>query len=185
MARAGVIWLTGIPASGKTTIARGLLGEFRARGIQAEILDGDEVRRTISKGLSFSKADRDANVLRLAEMARLLARNGVWTLVAAVSPYREARKAARDLIEQEGLLFVEVHVRCSLAVAESRDPKGLYAKARRGEIADLTGLSAPYEEPEAPEASIDTERAGPEEAVRAVLAAAGFRAANPGAGGAL
>lgn len=148
------IWLTGLSGSGKSTLANLLAAHIRARGFRVEVLDGDEVRTSLSKGLGFSKEDRETHLLRIAYVARLLARNGVVVIVAAISPYAETRRRVREGIGR----FVEVHVDCSLAELTRRDPKGLYRRAFRGEVAEFTGISAPYERPEHPEVRVDTER---------------------------
>ncbi|HWP30082.1 MAG TPA: sulfate adenylyltransferase [Chloroflexota bacterium] len=167
------IWLTGLSGAGKSTLARGLAAALRERGRRVEVLDGDEVREHLSKGLGFSKQDRDTNIRRIAYVARLLTRNGVVTIVAAISPYREVRDEARQQIGA----FVEVYVRCSLEELVRRDVKGLYARALRGEIPQFTGVSDPYEEPLAPEVVVHTDRERPEESVARILAyleAAGY-----------
>jgi adenylyl-sulfate kinase len=133
-----------------------------------ELLDGDALRATLSRGLGFSQADRDEHVRRIGFVAELLQRNGICCVVAAISPYRATRDEMRRLLGQ----FVEVHVRCSLQELERRDPKGLYARARAGEISDLTGLGAPYEEPLSPELVVDTELEYVEEATRRIVAKA-------------
>jgi sulfate adenylyltransferase subunit 2 len=160
------LWLTGLSGAGKSTIARGLAAALRARGRRAEVLDGDAVREHLSQGLGFSRADRDTNVRRIVFVADLLARNGVVPIVAAISPYREARDAARAQIGA----FVEVYVRCALDTVVQRDVKGLYARAVRGEIAQFTGVSDPYEEPLVPEVVVDTDREAVDESVARILA---------------
>jgi adenylylsulfate kinase len=147
-----VIWLTGLPGAGKSTLAQALAPRLRANGRRVEILDGDAVRAHLSKGLGFSREDRDTNIARIAFVAHLLARNGVAVLVAAISPFRRARDEARALIGD----FVEVHVAPPLEECIRRDVKGLYAKAMAGEIRAFTGIGDPYEEPVSPELRIDT-----------------------------
>ncbi|HLY22943.1 MAG TPA: adenylyl-sulfate kinase [bacterium] len=165
------IWLTGIPASGKTTLA-GLLAErLRRAGARVEILDGDEIRKGLSRDLGFSKADREEHNRRVIFVAKLLARNGVVTIIPLISPYRAVRAEARREIPA----FVEVWVRCSLSEAIRRDPKGLYRKALAGEITDLTGLQDTYEAPEAPDLIVDTDQISPEEAATRILDAAAER----------
>ncbi len=159
------LWLTGIPSSGKTTVARGIAATLRARGRLVEVLDGDEVRRVLSPDLGYSAADRDLHVHRLGYLCQLLVRNGVVAIGAAVSPYRRARDANRERIGR----FVEVFLRCPVAVAIARDPKGHYRRALAGEIAHFTGVSDPYEEPLAPEIVLDTDRHGAEECVSEVV----------------
>ncbi|MBW4455969.1 MAG: adenylyl-sulfate kinase [Nostoc indistinguendum CM1-VF10] len=138
-----VLWLTGLSGAGKTTIAKGLEHELRERGCLVEVLDGDVIRTNLSKGLGFSKEDREINIRRIGFVANLLSRNGVVAIVAAISPYRTARKELRQTIEN----FIEVYVNASLQVCEERDVKGLYARARAGEIKAFTGIDDLYEEP--------------------------------------
>jgi adenylylsulfate kinase len=147
-----VIWFTGLPGAGKSTLAQALAPRLRAQGRRVEILDGDAVRTQLSKGLGFSREDRDTNIARIAFVAHLLARNGVVVLVAAISPFRKARDEARALIGD----FVEVHVAPPLEVCIRRDVKGLYTKAMAGEVRAFTGISDPYEEPLSPELRVDT-----------------------------
>jgi adenylyl-sulfate kinase len=147
-----VLWFTGLSGAGKSTLANALAPKLRRYGKRVELLDGDVVRTHLSKGLGFSRADRDANVARIAFVAHLLARNGVTVIVAAISPFREARDNARALIGD----FVEVHVAPPLEECVKRDVKGLYKKAMAGEIAQFTGISDPYEEPLSPEIRLDT-----------------------------
>ncbi len=146
------VWFTGLPCSGKSTLARALEQRLRSIERQVEVLDGDEVRTRLTKGLGFSKADRDENIRRIAYVARLLTRVQAVAIVAAVSPYREIREEARAEIGH----FVEVYVKCSLDECIRRDVKGLYAKALRGEIPNFTGVSDPYEPPIRPEVTVDT-----------------------------
>jgi 3',5'-nucleoside bisphosphate phosphatase len=161
------IWLTGLSGSGKSTIGRLAAGELRDLGHRVEMLDGDDVRQNLCAGLGFSREDRDVNVRRIAWVADLLTRNGVVTFVAAVSPYRGARDEARARM---GERFLEVHVRASVEECERRDVKGLYSKARAGEIAAFTGVSDPYEEPQAPELLLDTEQETPAESAARLIA---------------
>jgi adenylylsulfate kinase len=148
-----VLWLTGLSGAGKSTLADALAPRFRGGGKKVEVLDGDVVRTHLSKGLGFSREDRDLNVARIAFVAHLLARNGVVVIVAAVSPFRGARDEARKVI---GANFVEVHVAPPLEECIKRDVKGLYKKAIAGEIAQFTGVSDPYEAPLDPEVKVDT-----------------------------
>lgn len=152
------MWFTGLPASGKTTIARGVAERLRCDGYRVEVLDGDWVRRTINPDAGFTKEERKRHLVRVAWIARLLARNGVVVLCSFVSPYRDVRSEVRRIIEEEGIPFIEVYVKCSLEECIRRDPKGLYRKALRGEIPYFTGVSDPYEEPLKPEIVIDTEK---------------------------
>jgi adenylyl-sulfate kinase len=162
------VWLTGLSGAGKSTIAGRLAKALQDRGVsRLEILDGDEVRRTLSAGAGFSREDRDAHIRRIAHVCRLLARHDVATIVAAISPYRETRAFARDLIDN----FVEVFVDAPLGVLEQRDPKGLYRKVRQGQIPQFTGVSDPYEPPEAPEVVCRTDREEVDESVAKILAA--------------
>jgi adenylyl-sulfate kinase len=164
------VWMTGLPASGKSTVAAAVEARLLADGRSAYVLDGDNLRHGLNGDLGFSAADRAENVRRTAEVAALLADAGVVVLVALVSPYRADRAAARAVHERRALPFVEVHVATSLEECERRDPKGLYARARAGELAHLTGVDDPYEPPDAPEVVV----AGTEaldEAVERVLAA--------------
>lgn len=162
------LWMTGLSGSGKSTITEVLIDEFEEREIPLEVLDGDIVRENLSKGLGFSKEDRDTNINRIAFVADLLSRNGVPVITAAISPYRETRDAARKLHEGKGA-FVEVFVATSLEDCEARDVKGLYAKARSGEIPEFTGVSDPYEEPENPEVRVETAGKSPEDSARVIL----------------
>ena len=162
------LWMTGLSGSGKSTITEVLIDEFDERGLPLEVLDGDVVREHLSKGLGFSKEDRDTNIGRIAFVADLLSRNGVPVITAAISPYRATRLAARQLHEGHGE-FVEVFVATSLEDCEDRDTKGLYAKARSGEIKEFTGISDPYEEPERPEIRVETHDKTPEESAAQIL----------------
>ncbi len=160
------VWFTGLSGSGKSTIAEMLYHEFQARGMKTEILDGDVVRQNLSKGLGFSKEDRDINIMRIGFVANLLTRNGVATICCPISPYKETRDANRELIGD----FVEVYVHATVEeIAENRDPKGLYKKALAGEITGFTGVDDPYEIPENPELVVDTMTESPEESLQKVL----------------
>ncbi len=161
------LWFTGLSGSGKSTITTHLVKELRKRGSKLEVLDGDVVRENLSKGLGFSKEDRDTNIRRIAFVANLLSRNGVPVITAAISPYREIRDEARQMM---GDRFVEAYVKASVETCEERDVKGLYAKARAGEIKEFTGVSSPYEEPEAAELVVETDLVSVEDAVEAILA---------------
>jgi len=160
-----VIWFTGLPSAGKSTLARLVEQEICRRGLGVEVLDGDEVRQRLNRGLGFSKEDRDENIRRIAFVAKLLARNGVAAITAAISPYREIRDEARREIGR----FVEVYVKCPLEICIERDVKGLYRRALAGEIPNFTGVSDPYEEPLDPELVIETDRGTPEAGVRSIL----------------
>ena len=152
MAEGFTVWLTGLSGAGKSTLAEQLTPQLRERGVLVEVLDGDEVRTNLSKGLGFSREDRDTNIRRIGYVAKLLSRNGVGVITAAISPYREVRDEVRAMIPN----FVEVYVGCPLDELVRRDVKGLYAKALRGEIANFTGVSDPYEEPLTPEVAVDS-----------------------------
>src|SRR5436189_2449684 len=160
------LWFTGLSGSGKTTLTNLLVKELRARGSKLEVLDGDIVRENLSKGLGFSKEDRDTNIRRIAFVANLLSRNGVPVITAAISPYREIRDEARQMM---GDRFIETYVKASVEACEERDVKGLYAKARSGEIKEFTGVSDPYEPPENPEIVLETEHQSPEESARMII----------------
>lgn len=153
--------MTGLPASGKSTLASLLRDRLVGEGRLVEVLDGDEVRKGLSRDLGLSREDREEHARRVSFLAKVLSRNGVISVVALISPYRASRESARETIGRER--FVEVYVRAPLAVCEGRDPKGLYAKARRGEIANMTGIQDPYEEPLSPDILIETERSTPQE----------------------
>ena len=153
-ARGFTLWLTGLSGAGKSTLATAVGHELRRRGVRVEVLDGDEVRQNLSKGLGFTREDRDTNIRRIGYVAKLLARNGVVVITAAISPYR----AVRDEVRREIGAFVEVYVKASLDECVRRDTKGLYRRALAGEIPQFTGVSDPYEEPLRPELVIDSER---------------------------
>jgi adenylylsulfate kinase len=160
------LWFTGLSGSGKSTITGLLVEELQKRGSKVEVLDGDIVRQNLSKGLGFSKEDRDTNIRRVAFVADLLSRNDVPVITAAISPYREIRDEARALMNGR---MIEAYVKASVEECERRDVKGLYAKARAGEIKEFTGVSDPYEPPENPELVLDTEQQTPEESARQIL----------------
>ena len=159
------LWFTGLPCSGKSTLARGVEEILLERGMKVEVLDGDVVRTNLSKGLGFSKEDRDINIRRIGFVCHLLTRNDVVAIGAAISPYRAIRDENRKLIGR----FVEVYVKCPVEVAEQRDVKGMYAKARRGEIKEFTGISDPYEEPLKPEVVVDTSKESADESVDKII----------------
>ena len=163
-----VIWLTGLPGSGKTTIAKALQPRLKESGFKAELLDGDIVRKELSPELGFTKQDREIHARRVVYLSKLLSRNGIISIVSLISPYREFRRYARSENSINNN-FYEVYVKCSLETCIKRDPKGLYKKALSGEIKDLTGLQDPYEEPENPEIIVDTERQTLEECVSVIL----------------
>jgi adenylyl-sulfate kinase len=163
-----VVWMTGLSGAGKSTIAELVGSKLEASGAAVEYLDGDVVRTHLSKGLGFSKEDRDTNIERIGWVASRLARHGATVVVSAISPYAEARGRARELVE-EFAPFVEVHVATSVEECARRDVKGLYDKAFRGELDGFTGVSDPYEEPVSPELRIDTEGRTPEACAREIL----------------
>lgn len=150
------LWFTGLPSAGKSTIAHAVADQLVADGLRVQVLDGDEVRPHLSAGLGFSREDRNINVRRVGWVARLLASHGVIVLVPVIAPYAEARDTVRADHAAAGVPFAEVFVSTALAVAEERDVKGLYAKARRGELSGMTGVDDPYERPTAAELELDT-----------------------------
>jgi len=160
-----VLWFTGLSASGKSTVADAVAEKLIKRGLKIERLDGDIVRKSLTKDLGFSKEDRDENIQRVSFVAKLLSRNGVGVIASFISPYREVRKRIRE----ETTNFVEVFVKCPLEVCEKRDPKGMYKKARAGEIKNFTGIDDPYEEPENPELVLNTDKETVEESVEKVI----------------
>jgi adenylylsulfate kinase len=160
-----IIWLTGLSGAGKTTIASSVAQELQKRGCRVELLDGDVVRTHLSQGLGFSKEDRDINVRRIGFVADLLSRNGIIAIASAISPYR----SIRDHLKQTTTNFIEVYVQAPLAVCESRDIKGLYAKARAGQIQNFTGISDPYEEPLNPHIICITDKFTVEQCVSQVV----------------
>jgi len=159
------VWLTGLSNAGKSTLAEMLKKRLREMGLKVEVLDGDVVRNHLSKGLGFSKEDRDTNVRRIGFVCQLLSRNNIVAIAAAVSPYRETRDELRAKIVN----FLEVYVKCPLEVLIERDKNGLYQKALRGEIKNLAGVDDPYEEPLNPEVVVETDRETPEESVQKIL----------------
>jgi adenylylsulfate kinase len=161
------IWFTGLSGAGKTTISDLVAPALRERGLKVEVLDGDVVRTNLSKGLGFSKEDRDTNIRRIAFVADLLSRNGVGVITAAISPYAEIRDEAHEMM---GDRFLEVYVKASVETCAERDVKGLYEKAFKGEIKEFTGVSDPYEPPENPALVLDTENESPEESAQKVIA---------------
>jgi len=160
-----VLWFTGLPASGKTTLGKAMLSILRLNNIQVELLDGDEVRQGISFDLGFSKEDREKHAKRVVYISKLLERNGVFVIVTLISPYKETREYARKNLQN----FVEIHVKAPVEVCIKRDPKGLYKKALRGEIHNFTGIDDPYEEPENPELIIETSKYNIDQCVGQIL----------------
>lgn len=161
-----VLWFTGLSGAGKTTLAVALEKEFRRRGVRVERLDGDTVRQSLTKDLGFSREDRDTNIERVTFVAKLLSRNNVVVLAAFISPYR----ATRDYVRGETTNFIEIFVDAPLEVCAERDVKGMYAKAFRGEIANFTGVSDPYEPPESPDIHVQTHLETAEESTQRILA---------------
>lgn len=166
MERGFTVWFTGLSGAGKSTIAERLEVVLRERGHRVEVLDGDVVRTNLSKGLGFSKEDRDTNIRRIAFVAHLLSRNGVAVITAAISPYREIRDEARNMIGD----FIEVYAKCPIDVLSERDVKGLYKKALAGELANFTGVSDPYEEPLHAEVVVETDREAVGESLAKIVA---------------
>ena len=166
--RSAILWFTGLSGSGKSTLANAVNAALFERGLACYVLDGDNIRHGLCKDLGFSDADREENIRRIGEVAKLFLDAGVVVLTAFVSPFRADRERARALVEPGD--FIEIHCAADLGICESRDTKGLYAKARAGEIKEFTGISSPYEAPEKPELRVDTGRADLEACVAQVLA---------------
>lgn len=171
------MWLTGLSGSGKSTLAQEVERRLAERGVRTYVLDGDNLRHGLNRDLGFSAQDRQENIRRAGEVAALFLDAGVVVIVAFISPYRSDREQARGRVE-EGRFF-EVYVRCPLEVCEARDPKGLYRRARNGEIPEFTGVSAPYEEPEAPELIADTHKESLPESAGRILDAVCARVIGP------
>jgi len=169
VSRGATVWLTGLSGAGKTTIASALAGQLRAAGREVEVLDGDEVRRGLSAGLGFSRADRDTHVRRVGFVAELLARHGVLALVPVIAPYAATRDEVRAQHDAHGTGYLEVHVATPLAECIRRDVKGLYARATAGELTAMTGVDDPYEEPDKPDLRLDTAGSDVAAAARRVL----------------
>ncbi|MET9480636.1 adenylyl-sulfate kinase [Streptomyces sp. NPDC006638] len=167
---AATVWLTGLPSSGKSTLARALAGRLRAEGRRVEVLDGDEIRTFLSAGLGFGRRDRDTHVRRVGFVAELLARNGVLALVPVIAPYADGREAVRRRHAASATPYVEIHVATPVEVCSVRDVKGLYAQQAAGEISGLTGVDDPYEEPAAPELRVPAQHLTVAESVAAIHA---------------
>ncbi|MFB8771287.1 adenylyl-sulfate kinase [Streptomyces broussonetiae] len=166
--RGGTVWLTGLPSSGKTTLAQALASRLTREGHRVEVLDGDEIRTFLSAGLGFTREDRDTNVQRIGLVAEVLARNGILVLVPVIAPYEDSREAVRKRHEASGTPYLEIHVATPLQVCAVRDVKGLYAQARAGRLSGLTGVDDPYEPPRAPDARIETQLHSVPESVAAL-----------------
>jgi adenylyl-sulfate kinase len=166
--KAFTLWFTGMSGAGKSTLSVRVADALRRKGVQLELLDGDEVRTNLSAGLTFSKEDRDLNIRRIAYVCHLLTRNGVTAISAAISPYRAMRDHARELIGKDR--FIEIYVECSLDRLAQRDVKGLYKKAMAGEIKNFTGVSDPYEPPLKPEIQVNSEKETPDESFNKIMA---------------
>jgi adenylylsulfate kinase len=169
MSKAFTLWFTGLSGAGKSTLSQPIAERLKELGHRVEILDGDVVRTNLSKGLGFSKEDRDTNIRRIGFVSNLLARNGVVAITAAISPYREVRDEVRKMITNDGAGFVEVFVKCPIEVLAERDVKGLYKKALAGQLPNFTGVSDPYEEPLSPEVIVDSSTEKVEDSVNKIL----------------
>jgi adenylylsulfate kinase len=165
--KSGIVWFTGLSASGKSTIAHAVEKELFERGIRTYVLDGDNVRHGINSNLGFSREDRKENLRRIAEFSKLFVDAGIVVLASFISPYREERTFVKNYFRPDD--FLEIYVKCSVEECERRDPKGLYKKARAGIIKEYTGVSSPYEEPENPDLALNTEHFDLENSVRKVL----------------
>jgi adenylylsulfate kinase len=167
--RSALIWITGLSASGKSSIATELEHRLFKHNVKTFVLDGDNVRHGLSKDLGFSHADRKENLRRVGEVAKLLVDAGTLTIAAFISPYSDDRLSIRNLFNGNKDEFIEVYLKCDLSICESRDPKGLYKKARTGEIPNFTGISDPYEQPESPEIIIETDKLSIKESVDSIV----------------
>ncbi|WP_027415620.1 adenylyl-sulfate kinase [Aneurinibacillus terranovensis] len=165
--KSGILWFTGLSASGKSTLANELEKRLYDRGLRTYLLDGDNIRHGINKDLGFSPEDRTENIRRIGEVAKLFVDAGIIVLTAFISPYKEDRNLARSLVNDGE--FIEIYVKCSLEECEKRDPKGLYKKAKTGEIPQFTGISSPYEEPDHPELIVETDKQSLEQSVEQVI----------------
>lgn len=165
--RSAILWFTGLSGAGKSTLANALEQQLFNQGVRSYVLDGDNIRHGLNKGLGFSDDDRKENIRRIGEVAKLFVDAGTIVCTAFISPFKEDRERVRELVEDGE--FIEVYVRCSLEACEQRDPKGLYKKARAGEIPSFTGISSPYEEPDTPEITIDSDKQTVEESVETIL----------------
>jgi adenylylsulfate kinase len=170
MKNAFTLWFTGLSGAGKSTLSEPVAALLSQRGRKVEVLDGDEVRTHLSKGLGFSKEDRDTNIRRIGWVAKTLSKHGVVAITAAISPYRDTRDEVRRSIEKVGAGFVEVYVHCPIEVLAERDVKGLYKKAIAGEIKNFTGVSDPYEPPLNPDVTIDSSKESVPDSVQKIIA---------------
>ncbi|MSP16410.1 MAG: adenylyl-sulfate kinase [Myxococcales bacterium] len=164
-----VLWFTGLSGSGKSTLSVPVAERLRKAGYRVEILDGDEVRTNLSKGLGFSKEDRDTNIRRIGFVAELLAKNGVVAITAAISPYRDVREEVRGKVTRHGAGFCEVYVSCPIGVLAERDVKGLYKKALAGEVKNFTGVSDPYEAPLTPDVTVASDHDTVEQGIERII----------------
>lgn len=162
-----VLWFTGLPASGKSVLTKEVEWLLHRRGVRTFVLDGDNIRRSLNSDLGYSPEDRSENIRRAGEVAKLLIDAGIVVLAAFISPYRKDRERVRNILEDGE--FIEIYVKCPVEVCEKRDPKGLYRRAKAGEIPDFTGVSAPYEEPLAPELVVETDKLSVEEGANKVI----------------
>lgn len=165
--KSGILWFTGLSGSGKSTVANALEKRLYEQGIRTYLLDGDNIRHGLNKDLGFSAEARKENIRRISEVAKLFVDAGTIVLTAFISPFREDRQIARDLVNSDE--FLEIYIKCSLEECENRDPKGLYVKARNGQIPDFTGISSPYEEPLDPDLVVETDRLSIDEAVDLII----------------
>ena len=170
MEKGFTLWFTGLSGAGKSTMSSPIAARLRDHGLKVEVLDGDEVRTHLSKGLGFSKEDRDTNIRRIGWVAKTLSKHGVVAITAAISPYKDIRNEVRDHVTKAGAGFVEIYVHCPIDVLAERDVKGLYKKALAGEIKNFTGVSDPYEAPESPDVTVDTSKESIEESVSKIMA---------------
>ena len=170
MEKGFTLWFTGLSGAGKSTLSSPIAARLRDHGLKVEVLDGDEVRTHLSKGLGFSKEDRDTNIRRIGWVAKTLSKHGVVAITAAISPYKDIRNEVRDHVTKAGAGFVEIYVHCPIDVLAERDVKGLYKKALAGEIKNFTGVSDPYEAPESPDVTVDTSKESIEESVSKIMA---------------
>ena len=170
MEKGFTLWFTGLSGAGKSTLSSPIAARLRDHGLKVEVLDGDEVRTHLSKGLGFSKEDRDTNIRRIGWVAKTLSKHGVVAITAAISPYKDIRNEVRDHVTKAGAGFVEIYVHCPIDVLAERDVKGLYKKAIAGEIKNFTGVSDPYEAPDNADVTVDSSKESIEESVAKIMA---------------